>query len=73
MITQDHKCKTEKNVSYWLFLCRRGGAEHLHESLEHSDNDDTTKVHASGARDQHVEAGRGHDGEAEHSERERRR
>lgn len=40
--------------------------KHLHESLEHPDNDDTAKMHSRCCRDEHVEAGCGHYGKAKH-------
>lgn len=40
--------------------------KHLHESLEHPDNDDTAEMHSRCRRDEHVEAGCGHYGKAKH-------
>lgn len=48
---------------------KRTRMKHLHQSLEHPDNDDAAKMHSCCCRDEHVEAGCGHYGEAEHPAR----
>lgn len=40
--------------------------EHLHQALEHPDNDDTAKMHPCCCGNKHVQERCGHDGEAKH-------